>query len=66
MAVYDRALPISEIRRHFINGMAFGSGFNYGEIGDGVGDVCDNCPTIYNPGQADSDSDGIGDLCDLD
>jgi len=32
--------------------------------GDGVGDVCDNCPNDYNPDQADADNDGIGDACD--
>ncbi|MBI5507599.1 MAG: amidohydrolase family protein [Deltaproteobacteria bacterium] len=39
--------------------------------GDGVADVNDNCPEVFNPGipvdldlQSDSDSDGQGDLCD--
>jgi len=26
--------------------------------------VCDNCPDVYNPDQADYDRDGYGDACD--
>jgi hypothetical protein len=37
--------------------------------GDGLGDVCDNCPNNYNPTQEDNyppppSSNGIGDACD--
>jgi hypothetical protein len=31
--------------------------------GDGVPDNVDNCPSVYNPGQADFNHDGIGDAC---
>ena len=36
------------------------------EDGDGIGDVCDNCPALSNYFQADGDKDGIGDECDCD
>jgi Thrombospondin type 3 repeat len=31
---------------------------------DGIPDFRDNCPTVYNPDQKDSDGNGIGDACD--
>ena len=33
--------------------------------GDGIGDLCDNCPLASNPDQEDSDGDGTGDACDV-
>lgn len=32
--------------------------------GDGVMDLHDNCPRVYNPNQWDADADGLGDACD--
>ena len=32
---------------------------------DGITDPADNCPGVFNPGQADSDTDNVGDACDV-
>ncbi len=34
--------------------------------GDGIPDLCDNCPFDLNPEQMDSDGDHEGDICDFD
>ena len=34
--------------------------------GDGVGDPCDNCPSLANAGQSNLDGDAQGDACDSD
>jgi hypothetical protein len=38
----------------------------YGSPLDDMGDVCDNCPQVYNPDKQDVDADGTGDTCDPD
>jgi len=32
--------------------------------GDGIHEMADNCPGLYNPLQVDTDNDSVGDLCD--
>jgi len=46
-------------------GQYHGEGTTCGDgEGDGVADLCDNCPQDFNSDQADADADGLGDACD--
>ncbi|MCP3984102.1 MAG: hypothetical protein GY723_06920 [bacterium] len=54
------------------NGVAFlisrGDGIfalNLDRDGDGLGELADNCPGVFNSDQTDTDGDGLGDACDL-
>jgi len=49
----------------FIGVIFFACGNVFADMdNDGVLDEVDNCPTVYNPDQLDSDEDGFGDVCD--
>ena len=62
-------LPVDELNALDI-GYAFPCDLLPDSDGDGVGDLCDNCPGTPNPPdpvfneQLDSDGDGQGDVCD--
>ena len=49
-----------------INGTQSGSVrvFSPDEDGDGLVVPADNCPSVFNPAQVDTDGDGVGDVCD--
>lgn len=56
----------------FRTGEFMGVGTDGDQDGDGVMDMLDNCPTVFNPvrpldgtDQANADSDGDGDACDV-
>jgi len=61
VAVYKYELSEQTIRQHYNDGSA---GRHYS--GDGGGDLCDNCPELFDRVQTDTDEDGLGNPCDPD
>ncbi len=66
LIVGDGPDPDSFVDNAINGGVVVGSGSCTDSDGDGVPDSSDNCPTVYNPDQADFDHDGMGDACDPD
>ena len=59
VAIFNRVLTTQEIQQQYKNGL-----MNNGYFSDGIGDACDNCPSVTNPDQGDSDNDGVPTACD--
>lgn len=62
----DDAFPLDENESVDSDGDGVGDNGDGDVDGDGVDNDIDNCPTVANEDQADSDSDDIGDVCDED
>ena len=66
----DNCLAARNVRQVDVDGDGIGDmGSSDGicdtdDDGDGDPDLEDNCPTVYNPDQANSDADSHGDACD--
>ena len=61
-------IPILNARYYAIAGGGYHSlalyRFDNDLDGDGIDNDVDNCPSNYNPEQADTDRDGVGDVCE--
>jgi hypothetical protein len=52
------------VQRLFVNAVQWTTGWSPDTDGDGIADATDNCVTVPNPDQADSDHNGVGDACE--
>ncbi len=61
---FAAALRLGCVLIALVGGLAGGAALADDLDGDGVPNGLDNCPTVFNPDQADLDGDGTGDACD--
>jgi MBG domain-containing protein/trehalose utilization protein/thrombospondin type 3 repeat protein len=59
-----RTLQDPNVQRLYVNALYWTTGWSPDTDGDGIGDLSDNCVSIPNPDQADSDHNGVGDACE--
>jgi hypothetical protein len=52
------------IQRLYLNSLMWTTGWSPDTDGDGVADATDNCVSVPNPDQADSDNNRVGDACE--
>ena len=62
---YDGAFDGTDNCKDIPNGPCAGTQDQLDTDKDGIGDVCDNCPLVYNPLQEDTNKNGAGDLCEV-
>jgi hypothetical protein len=63
---YDRNFDIADSRFRFGSGDQLGDACDPDDDNDGLLDGEDNCPTLGNADQTNTDGDGEGDACDAD
>jgi hypothetical protein len=52
------------VLRLYVNALYWTTGWSPDADGDGIPDLSDNCVSVPNPNQADSDHNGVGDACE--
>lgn len=65
VAVYCSVMSANEVTQNQAAGLApFNTPLD--SDGDGVLNVIDNCPSVFNANQIDGDDDNVGDVCEED
>ena len=59
-----RTLLDPNVLQLYVNALYWTTGWSPDADGDGIPDNVDNCPSVPNPDQLDSDHNGVGDACE--